>query len=97
MSRIDHALRCRACGLFGRKRRRRERDADERLLVAFHRHVAAQVRAERRQAWLDGLPPGTPPWQVRQMEAIAHDLALYLGVDVNDVQVTVPTRNGWAR
>ena len=76
---LSHALHCPACGLFGRRARRRAREADEALLVNFHRHQAKLARAARRQAWLDSLPDDIPPWQVRAMEALAHDLALYFG------------------
>ncbi|ORA24876.1 hypothetical protein [Mycobacterium aquaticum] len=46
MSALDH-LWCPACGWFGRRKRRRARDAADAALVAFHARLAAEVRAER--------------------------------------------------
>ena len=43
----------------------------------FHHHLAAQMRAERRQKWIDSLPDDTPPWQVHLMERLAHDMSMY--------------------
>lgn len=40
---------CPACGLFGRKARRRERGAEDRRLVEFHRQLAAEVRDSRKR------------------------------------------------
>lgn len=51
-----HCLRfsCAACGPFGIKAKRRARHADDEALVAFHAHLADQIRHERvRRAMVD--------------------------------------------
>lgn len=50
---LDHLLRCPACGPFGVRRRRRERDAADQLHINWARHLAADSR--RRRADADGL------------------------------------------
>lgn|GEM_PF-3679925 len=46
---IVHLLTCPACGPFGVRRRRRHRDADAAMHIAWAAHLSAEARAERNR------------------------------------------------
>lgn len=47
---------CPACGLFGRKKRQRDRVAADQALIRFHAHLAVQTRRKQVRRTVEVVP-----------------------------------------